>query len=168
MSDERGKSPEKKEYDFGGIKEFNLEEIESEVLNDSVYLDVFAGSDAAFKEDVRPIENSLAKIAALDGVTFDYRVKDFPEKKFDPARQAGFVAQAVEKVMPELTKRDNDGHLHVNYAQFAPFLVEGIKDLSQKLETQQREIELLRQALEDKGVAFPKSSTSRKDKTEIS
>ena len=35
----------KKDYNFGGIKDCNLEQIENEVLNDSVYLDVFAGSD---------------------------------------------------------------------------------------------------------------------------
>lgn len=166
MSDRKDKSS-KKEYKFGGIKEFNLEEIESEVLNDSVYLDVFAGSDAAFKEDLRPIENPLEKLAGLDGVSFNYRVDEFPQKNFDRSRQVGFIAQAVEKVMPELTKRDNEGHLHVNYAQFAPLLVESIKTLNEKLEAQEREIQKLREELniEASGDSAKTSEMEEKAKT---
>lgn len=49
----------KPDYHFGGIKTYSLEEIEKEVLNDNVYLDVFAGSDLRFKENIRPLSNVL-------------------------------------------------------------------------------------------------------------
>ena len=54
------------EYHFGGIKTFSLEEIEKEVLNDNVYLDVFAGSDLRFKTEITPIVNALEIVKKLD------------------------------------------------------------------------------------------------------
>jgi hypothetical protein len=140
MSD---KKDQKKEYKFGGIKEFNLEEIESEVLNDSVYLDVFAGSDRMFKEDVRALENSLSKIQELDGVTYNYKVNEFPDYAFSKERQVGFIAQAVERVLPELVMKDENGYLKVNYAHMTPVLLEGIKELSGIVERQDRQIKEL-------------------------
>ena len=131
---------EKKEYKFGGLKEFNLEEIESEVLNDSVYLDVFAGSDRAFKTDLKSLENSLDKLMRLDGVSYDYLTEKFPEYRFSSQRQIGFIAQAVEKEFPELVKRDEAGYLSVNYAHFAPILVESVKTLTAQLSEQASEI----------------------------
>ncbi len=137
MSDQK---TEKKEYKFGGLKEFNLEEIESEVLNDSVYLDVFAGSDRAFKTDLKSLENCLDKIMRLDGVSYDYLTEKFPEYKFSSQRQIGFIAQAVEKEFPELVKKDDAGYLSVNYAHFTPILVESVKSLSAQLSEQAQEI----------------------------
>lgn len=142
MSDSRP-AKEKKPYEFGGLKEFDIEKIEAEVLKDNVYLDVFAGSDFAFKEDVRPLTQALEKIKKLDGVTFHYKTKEYPEYKFSGERQIGFIAQAVEKVAPELVKKDEAGHLFVNYAQMTPLLLEAVKSLSAQVEQQQKLIDQL-------------------------
>lgn len=147
MSDD--KNSKKKKYEFGGIKEFNLEEIEAEVLNDSVYLDVFAGSDTRFKKDLHAIENPLEKIAALDGLSYSYKTEEFPQKGFSPQRQIGFIAQAVQQIFPELVREDSEGYLAVNYAQMTPVLLEGIKTLHQKVEAQSREIQELKSLVHD-------------------
>lgn len=137
---------EKKDYDFGGIKEFNLEEIEKEVLNDSVYLDVFAGSDQAFKTDINPLTNPLEKLAMLDAVTYNYK----PETGFSKEPQVGFIAQEVEKVVPVAVATDEAGMKYVNYASLAPILVESVKELSKQVEEQSKIIADLQSQLSKK------------------
>jgi hypothetical protein len=137
---------EKKDYKFGGIKEFNLEEIEQEVLNDSVYLDVFAGSDLRFKEDISPLQNPLEKLAMLESVTYNYK----PETGFSKEPQIGFIAQDVEKIIPIAVATSEDGMKYVNYASLAPILVESVKELSKKIEEQNKIILELQTKLERK------------------
>ncbi len=143
MSDEKNKKSENKEngYYFGGIKEFNLEEIEAEVLNDSVYLDVFAGSDVRFKENVEPLENSIDKIMALTAMKYDYNTASFPNKNFSNRKQIGLMAQSVEKVLPELVATDKDGYKAINYAHLTPVLADAVKQLTKKIELLEKKIE---------------------------
>lgn len=137
----------KKTYNFGGINDFNLEEIENEVLNDSVYLDVFAGSDVRFKEDVLPVENALEQIMKLNAYTYNYKTKDFPQNNFSNERQTGLMAQDVEKVAPIAVKEDEDGYKYVNYARLAPLLVESVKELQEIVEAQAKKISELEEKL---------------------
>ena len=84
-----------KKYDFGGIEEYNLQEIEKEILNDSIYLDVFAGSDKRFKTDISPVSDGLKSILNLNAYKFSYKTEDFPENNFDSSEQIGVMAQGL-------------------------------------------------------------------------
>ncbi len=132
----------KKEYNFGEIKEYDLEKIESEVLQESVYLDVFAGSDLAFKENVAPLsqKEALNKLARLNAYTFEYKTSDFPQHKFPNGEQIGFMAQEVEAQFPELIKKDAEGHRFVNYMQLVPVMAEAIKELTSKVEMLEKKL----------------------------
>ncbi len=138
----------KKPYNFGGINDFNLEEIENEVLNDSVYLDVFAGSDIRFKEDVYPLENSLENINKIQAFKYHYKSDQFPEKNFSTEEQTGVMAQELEKVVPLAVKTDETGYKYVNYAHLAPMLIEAVKELSSKVDAQAAQIKELKSKLE--------------------
>ncbi|MBT3583768.1 MAG: tail fiber domain-containing protein [Halobacteriovoraceae bacterium] len=148
--DKKTDSQDKPKYYFGGIKEFNLVEIETEVLNDSIYLDVFAGSDSAFKEEIRPLENGLDKIMKLEAFEYLYKTEQFSHKNFPEGNQIGFMAQTVREQFPHLTREDNEGHLSVNYAGFTPILLQGLKELSTKVEEQEATIQKLIKKLEEK------------------
>jgi Chaperone of endosialidase len=128
------------EQGAGGIQEFNLEQIESEVLGDNIYLDVFAGSDFRLKQDIQPLEGSLSKVASLEGVRFSWK----PEQSSahtSTGPQVGLIAQQVAECMPELTRRDLEtGYLAVNYSKLTAFLVEAIKELKAKAEAQEQRI----------------------------
>lgn len=137
----------KKDYDFGGLQEFNLEEIEAEILNDSVYLDVFAGSDEAFKTDVEPLESPLELLDNLHGLTYHYKTEEFPKHLFPKEKQIGLMAQDVEKVYPLAVKTDEEGLKYVNYAALAPILIESIKELKEQVQNQNKEIAELRKQL---------------------
>ena len=98
------------------------------------YSTTLTSSDSRLKENIRPIESSLNKILTLDGVKFDWKDKDKPND------QLGFIAQDVEKVLPEVvneikdTLDDYDGHKVVSYQAIIPVLVESIKELKAEIE----------------------------------
>jgi trimeric autotransporter adhesin len=62
-------------------------------------------SSARFKEEIKPMNQASEVILALKPVTFRYK------KEFDATRipQFGLVAEEVEKVNPDLVKRDREG-----------------------------------------------------------
>ena len=64
-------------------------------------------SAVRFKEAIKPINTASEAIFALNPVTFRYN------EQFDPKRvpQFGLVAEEVEKVNPDLVRRDRDGKL---------------------------------------------------------
>lgn len=130
-------------YTFGQIKEFDLAQIESEVLNESIYLDVFAGSDLRLKKDVQALENPLEKILSLDGISYLWNEKTAAESAPKNV-QTGLVAQQVAAVMPDLVKRDEaSGMLTVNYTKLTPYLVESIKELKNMIDAQNEKISQL-------------------------
>jgi hypothetical protein len=139
-------------YEFGSLRSFNLEEIENEVLNESIYLDVFAGSDLRLKTEVVPIEGALAKVLSLDGIHFKWddvsirrtgaRVR--PSKRM----QTGLIAQQVVDQCPELVRSDvKTGVLAVNYAKLNAYLVEALKELNGKIDAQNQKIKTLQKRL---------------------
>jgi len=137
----------KKPYNFGGIKDFNLEEIENEVLNDSVYLDVFAGSDVRFKENIEPLNGGLEEIKNLQAYEYNYKTNEFPQNDFPQGRQRGLMAQQLENILPLAVKEDDQGMKYVNYASLAPLLIEAVKELSEKVDQQAGEIDALKAQL---------------------
>ena len=145
MSDQEKKT----EYDFGGIEEFNLQQIEEEILNESIYLDVFAGSDLRFKKEVAPLTGSLQKITALNGYSYKYKTEDFPQNNFEAGEQLGVMAQEVEKVYPGAVKMDKDGYRFVNYTQLTPGLIGAVKELNEMVEKQSKLIEDLQTQIKD-------------------
>lgn len=148
MSDgdkKKNSETKKEDYHFGGIQEFNLEQIETEVLNESVYLDVFAGSDLRLKKNVTPITDALSKVLQIEGVRFEWN-PDAPGAPANGTPQAGVIAQEVAAAMPELVRADRDtGMLAVEYSKMVSYLVAAIKDLNSLVARQEARI----RALED-------------------
>lgn len=142
----------KKEYNFGSLIKYNLEEIESEVLSDSVYLDVFAGSDLAFKENIQDTNSVLDNVMKLKTVTYNYKTESFPEQNFPNDNQIGFIANQVEELFPHLVKKDENGNRFVNYSLVTPILTKTIQELNQKIEDQDRKINALMELLKKTNV----------------
>lgn len=92
--------------------------------------DVTAFSDITLKEDIRPIEKALDRVQQILGVTYN-RID------LDGKRQAGVIAQDVEKVLPEVVHTDENGIKSVAYGNMIGLLIEAIKE-------QQRQIDELK------------------------
>jgi hypothetical protein len=132
----------KKVYVFGEIKEYDLEKIEQEVLKESVYLDVFAGSDLAFKENCKILDPADVsnKLKALNAYSFNYKTNEFPDYQFENGGQIGFMAQEIEAVFPDLVKKDKNGNRFVNYTQAIPLMLQAINHLSSNLEKLEKRV----------------------------
>ena len=104
-------------------------------------------SGVRFKEAIRPIDTASEAIFALNPVTFRYK------EQFDPTQvpQFGLVAEEVEKVNPDLVRRDRDGKLQTvrydagNAMLLNEFLKEhkNVQELKAALAQQQKEITAL-------------------------
>jgi hypothetical protein len=94
-------------------------------------------SDIRLKKDIVGINNSLEKVSQMNGVEY-VLMNDSSNRKF-----IGFIAQDLEKVLPEVvnTSNDSDGIKSVSYSNITALLVEAIKELN-------TEVKYLREKLE--------------------
>jgi len=87
-------------------------------------------SDEKLKENIKVVSDSLDKVEALRGVTFNW--------KRDGKSSAGVIAQDVMGVLPEAVKEvqglnDKGSYLSVNYNALTSIFIEAIKDLSARI-----------------------------------
>ena len=90
-----------------------------------------APSDERYKENIKPIESALDKALKLQGVTFDWKESD---SILDIKEDIGFIAQDVQKVVPELVRENEDGKLSLRYQGITPILLEAIKELKAEID----------------------------------
>lgn len=89
-------------------------------------LDFNSTSDITLKENLKPIDNSLDIISKING--FEFTWKNSGETAY------GFSAQEVEKIIPAVVKRRDDGNKGINYLNLIAFLVEAVKDLKKEIQ----------------------------------
>lgn len=106
-------------------------------------------SDERFKTDIRTITGGLDLVLKLRGVTFFWKPEFLRTANAPNIRNFGFIAQEVEKVMPELVFTGPDGTKSVAYASLVPALVEATKEQQTRIETQQKEIEALQRQIDE-------------------
>ena len=93
-------------------------------------------SDKRLKENIKPINSALEKVTKLQGVTFDWKDKK-QDKAYDPDQNwkhdIGFIAQDVQKVIPELVRKNENELLSMRHQGVIPILVEAIKELEARV-----------------------------------
>jgi hypothetical protein len=102
-------------------------------------------SSARFKDEIKPMNEASEVILALKPVTFRYK------EEFDPKRapQFGLVAEEVEKVNPDLVKRDRDGKLQtVRYEAVNAMLLNEFLKARRQIDAQQKQIDALTAGLQ--------------------
>ena len=103
----------------------------------------YYSSDISLKDNLRPIENALFKVNQIAGYEFDWNEKSHQIQQ-DKGHDVGLVAQEVEKVLPEVIQIREDGIKAIAYEKVVPLLVESVKELSQKVDKQSKEIKRLK------------------------
>jgi hypothetical protein len=102
-------------------------------------------SDERLKKNIQTLQNSLEKMVALHGVTFEWR---------DPASQGGrtgtemgLIAQEVEKVFPQWVGRDARGYRTLTIGGFEGLTAEAIRELrvekDRQIAAQEERIDML-------------------------
>ena len=118
-----------------------------QVNGDIIANSIAGSSDIRFKKNIRPVENALDKVKALRGVYFNWNKEAFPDKNFGAQDELGFIAQEVEKVVPEIVTKENtkDEYRSVKYDKLVALLVEAIKEQQTQIEELKKEIDILKQ-----------------------
>ena len=101
-------------------------------------------SDERLKRDILPIEGALQMVTALQGVGFNWR-DDIKNEQF--GQDMGFIAQDVERVLPQWVKTDADGYKRIEAIGIDALLVEAIKEQQQQILNQKKEIEVLKEMM---------------------
>lgn len=82
-------------------------------------------SSLVLKENINPITDALDKILGLDGVTFS--------RKSTGKIEAGFIAEDVEKVLPELVEITGE-YKSITYSRITAYLIEAVKSLNAEID----------------------------------
>lgn len=114
------------------------------------YVNATALSDITLKKNINNITNALGTIASLQGISYEWKatgedafeeceigvneegiewyICDEETIEFPTWVQFGFSAQALELVVPELVKTDENWLKSVNYNGMVPILLQAIKE----------------------------------------
>ena len=84
----------------------------------------FSLSDERLKDNIKPIENCLQKVMALDAVEFEWN--DLQETY--SGKDIGLIAQQVERIAPEIVETRKNGYKAVSYQKIVALLVGAIKE----------------------------------------
>lgn len=130
---------------FVGIG-INNPTVKLHVNGDIIANSIAGSSDSRFKTNVRPVTNALDKVKALQGVYFNWNQEAFPARDFPNQNAIGFIAQEVEKVLPEVvqTEKTAEGYKAVQYDKVVALLVEAIKEQQQQIDVLKQQIRRLK------------------------
>jgi hypothetical protein len=84
-------------------------------------------SSITLKENINPIQNALASILQLRGVTYD--------RLDNKEHESGLIAEWTEEILPELVTRDTNGDVvGIKYTKLTAYLIEAIKSLNTEID----------------------------------
>lgn len=97
-------------------------------------------SDQRLKRNVLPLNQTLAKINQLRGVSYYWKDEERSQRM-----QIGLIAQEVEAVFPEFVVTKEDGYKAVNYSQMVAVLIEAIKEMNGTISALESKVNALAQ-----------------------
>jgi hypothetical protein len=116
--------------------------VKLQVNGDIIANSIAGSSDLRFKSNIRPVTNALDKIKALRGVYFNWNQNDYPDRQFGSNIELGFIAQEVEKIIPEIVTKDKtkDEFRSIKYDKLVALLVEAIKEQQKQIDSLKFEV----------------------------
>jgi hypothetical protein len=91
---------------------------------------ITCSSDIRLKKNINTfVSSSLEKIKLLSAVTYNWN----SEATGTPTH-AGFIAQAVEELLPDLVYTDDYGMKSLNYAGFTPYITDALQEVALDLQ----------------------------------
>jgi len=96
-------------------------------------------SDINLKDNVKVIDDPLAKVMQINGVSFNW--------KHTGGSSAGVIAQDVEKVLPGIVYQGSDDYKSLNYNGLIGLLIEAVKEQNETIEILKQKINTLEERL---------------------
>jgi len=90
-----------------------------------------SSSDESLKENKEPIPYGLDSVLNLNPITFNWKDK----VNFGSQKEIGFIAQEVQKEVPEVVGSDSENKLTLEYAKLVPVLTKAIQDLEARVKS---------------------------------
>lgn len=127
-------------------------------------------SDARLKTNVVSVTQGLDIVNQLHPVFYDWDKNNPRTETFGDKHQVGFIAQEVEKVLPEVVDVGEDSYRSVQYGKIVSVVVAAVKELYNKLlghdeqlATQARQIATVQaeSAIKDKEIAALKAKAQK-------
>lgn len=110
------------------------------VYSDSTGKLTNTSSDSSLKENVQPITHGLNEILQLNPVSFNW----INTEEHGNQREIGFLAQEVQKIIPEVIGVNSGGTLSLDYPKIVAVLTKAIQELNAKIDSQVLEISKLK------------------------
>jgi trimeric autotransporter adhesin len=100
----------------------------------------YSNSDKRLKKNIKNINNPISLINQINGVYYEW-IDDKANKNTEEVSkfknsdvQIGFIAQEVEKFIPEIVFTDGEGYKSVDYSKMTAVLLEAIKEQQKQIE----------------------------------
>ena len=101
---------------------------------------ISCSSDANLKKNMTPFTKGISIIEGINPSFFQYKNETYTH--------VGFIAQNVQKVLPEATPIQGDGYLGLDTNAILAASINAIKEQQVMIKQQQKEIDLLKQEVE--------------------
>ena len=111
------------------------------------------------KTDIKGLKGNYSKIQQIQGVTFDWdkdyinttfkgtrKEHDFEQEIFD-LTSLGFIAQDLEKIVPEIVWTDDQSYKTVEYGTLTSILTGAIQEQQTRIDKTYERINILKQVL---------------------
>lgn len=93
----------------------------------------YFGSDERLKCNIEKIKKPIEKLMSINGKRYQYKIGN-NDYRF------GFIAQEVEKILPEVVKEMSDGTKAISYNDIIPINTEAIKEQQRTIEQLQNSV----------------------------
>ncbi|MFN8286745.1 MAG: tail fiber domain-containing protein [Chitinophagales bacterium] len=110
-------------------------------------------SDAKLKKNVATINNAMDVISRINPSSYEFKTGEFGSMNLPEGKHYGVVAQELQQVLPELVLQNtfhpadknekSFDYLSVNYNELIPFLIKGMQEQQQTIETLKQRIQQL-------------------------
>ena len=158
-------------WGFGGEYNFFADEVriggsgvptpsfQLEVVGDAdISGELTAASDRRLKKNISDINGALSLISELAPKTYNFRVDEYPDMDLADGDKMGFIAQEIEKVLPELVRTGRnvesiDGESFnsksVNYVELIPLLTKAIQEQQDIIDSQNDQLTAMQSKIDD-------------------
>lgn len=136
----------------------------SNTYNSIQVANVYNNSDERTKTNINSIDNGLNTILSLRPVSYNWKsniantksrtndnTQSIPTGPEEGKTQYGFLAQDVEKILPDAVITDDNGYKLINYTAIIPHLVQSVQELQGVVAEQETIIENLSSQLSSNG-----------------
>lgn len=116
-----------------GMIRYNTASTLFEFHQNGVWVNYTTVSDDRLKTNVEPVTHGLDIVNQLNPVYYDWDRSNPKATSFEDKHQVGFIAQEVEKVLPEVVNKGEDGYRSLEYGKMIAVVVDAVKSLYQRI-----------------------------------